>query len=229
MFINANTLPETKPSFLFSKIKDSTIVNTDITHLPEEKVPLAIIPAVEKLIKPKKQKAEEGVVNIHEMHAENVSNTRVNTSSANVIKPKFILQNANKTVKEELDEIAEILQNAMFLAHAENTFLGNIKAPEFNELRALNIITSSMITNFSHSTIGELISQKNKAEAKLESIKLFCEGKNLKPKGLNIIYDCTRKVVVLKGKEECNNLANENSIHEKTFQKHYHTKKGYSR
>jgi hypothetical protein len=234
MSINIAALPQTKPSFMFGKVKDTTILNTDIKRLPEEKVPLAIVSAVEKLMKAKENKASGSLMNVEEMPAENVYHSTTNMPSVKVQSTKPILQNANKTVKEELDEIAKILQDAIFLAHAENSSLGDIKAPEFNELKALNMIVSGMIVsgmivNFSSSTMGELISQKNKADARLESIKLFCQGKNLQPKALNIIQDCTQKVVFIKGREECNTLANENFIHQKEFQKRYPAKKGFSR
>lgn len=229
MSINITALPQTKPSVMFGKVKDTTILNTDIKRLPEEKLPLAIIPAVEKLIKAKENKASGSLMNVEEMPAENVYHSTTNMPSVKVQSTKLILQNANKTVKDELDEIAKILQDAIFLAHAENSSLGDIKAPEFNELKALNMIVSGMIVNFSSSTMGELISQKNKADARLESIKLFCQGKNLQPKALNIIQDCTQKAVFIKGREECNTLANENFIHQKEFQKRYPAKKGFSR
>ena len=142
MSINITALPQTKPSVMFGNVKGTTTLNTDIKRLPEEKLPLAIIPAVEKLIKAKENKASGSLMNVEEMPAENVYHSTTNMPSVKVQSTKLILQNANKTVKDEY---------------------------------------------------------------------------------------CTQKALVIKAREKCNTLANENLIHQKEFQQRYPAKKGFSR
>lgn len=227
VLIGGNLPFSVERSVVFGKVKDTFHKNTEIKRLPEEKIDIKVITAVNNLIKVREGRKKGTVMDIQQMqgYGGNVQPSSLPVRSKSV----ELAQRASKTVQDELSEIIEILQEAILLAQEQNNSLGDLKAPEFNDLQNINMITAGMVRNFSSLKIGQLISEMAKTEAKIQSIMLYCKEKNLQTSALQIIQSYTRKIVYLKGREEFNALAGEGANHEKKVRNILFPKKSYSR
>ncbi|MFT4967280.1 MAG: hypothetical protein ACI9CD_000279 [Candidatus Deianiraeaceae bacterium] len=182
------------------KIHDFCIQNARLNKLPEIKMNTLLIDSIKRLTVPKKTPSDS-LVNILQMYGKNnvseyESPVRTLTQSQKNIKID------TTQVNDELEEIAELLHNAVLLLQNDNPSLGDILSPEFQDLYDIGVLSTKIIKGFYSKKASYIISCKKQIDMKINSIMITCHRKNLKMKGLNTIKQQIIRVITLKEQVE---------------------------
>ena len=205
--------------------KDRFVKNAEVSNLPQENPGVYLVTAANRIIKQEQKTKKGGVIDVSAMQevvkqeAVSVKNEKVH----NVIPEQ-------KTVHDELADVVKILQDAITLAQLENSSLGDIDTPEFEELRQINVITTAIVKGVLSGSLSyqKIFDLRRKLEEKINTIVLLCHTKNIKMNGLNAIALCGNKILVLKSRSEFQVLEDETMKHRFEFQKVYPTKQNKS-
>jgi hypothetical protein len=208
--------------------KDRFVKNTEVSNLPQENPGVYLITAANRIIKQEQKAKKGGVIDVSAMQevvvqeAVNVKNEKIN-NVRNVVSQQ-------KTVHDELADVVKILQDAITLAQLENSSLGDLDTPEFEELRQINVITTAMVKSVLSGSLSyqKIFDLRRRLEEKINTIVLLCHTKNIKMNGLNAIALCGNKILVLKSRSEFQVLEDETMKHRLEFQKVYPTKQNKS-
>ena len=205
--------------------KDRFVKNAEVSNLPQENPGVYLVTAANRIIKQEQKTKKGGVIDVSAMQevvkqeAVSVKNEKVH----NVIPEQ-------KTVHDELADVVKILQDAITLAQLENSSLGDLDTPEFEELRQINVITTAIVKGVLSGSLSyqKIFDLRRKLEEKINTIVLLCYTKNVKVNGLNAIALCGNKMLVLKSRSEFQVLEDETMKHRFEFQKVYPTKQNKS-
>ncbi len=185
------------------KIHDFCTQNARLNKLPEIKMNTFLIDSIKRLTMPKKTPSDS-LVNILQMYGKN----NVIEYESPVKRPRTLAQSQKNIkidttqVNDELEEIAELLHNAVLLSQNDNPSLGDIPSPEFQDLHDIGALSTKIIKGFYSKKASYIINCKKQIDMKINSIMIYCHRKNLKMKGLNIIKQQITRVATLKEQVE---------------------------
>jgi hypothetical protein len=208
--------------------KDRFVKNAEIDNLPKESPGVYLVTAANRLIKQEQKAKKGGVIDVSVMR-EVVKQEVVSVKNEKVKNVQSVISEP-KTVHDELSDIVKILQDAMTLAQLENSSLGDLDTPEFEELRQINIITTAMVKGVVSGSVlyQKIFDLRRKLEEKINTIVLLCYAKNVKVNGLNAIALCGNKMLVLKLRSEFQVLEDETIKHRVEFRKVFSDKQNKS-
>jgi len=205
--------------------KDRFVKNTEVGNLPEEKPGVYLVTAANRLIKQEQKAKKGGVIDVSAMQ-EVVMQEVVSVKNAKV----YNVIPEPKTVHDELADVVKILQDAITLAQLENSSLGDLDTPEFEELRQINVITTAMVKGVVSGSLSyqKIFDLRRRLEEKINTIVLLCHTKNIKMNGLNAIALCGNKILMLQSRSEFQILEDETMKHRVEFQRVYPDKQSKS-